>query len=695
MHGIGRLRVSLRLLCATLVLAVSGCRPSSKSAPSQPPPDALASSASPVTSTLPSASAAPSGSASSADVVANASTNESHEGSVAIGASVDGSALRAKNRARLAADHSPVTLLQATPGPHAAEELGRRLCEAVVPQRPPETHVLLKPNLGGFEWFRDPAKNDGDNGIKGRTTDPEFVRGVIHCLRARGHQHITIAEGWGATHKDWERLVRVSGYQAMADEEKTPLVAMDDDGVFDVAGDQPGKALGVHGMEKTHVPTLLMPKILAEHLEHGLFLSLPKIKAHRFGVVSMAVKGMQGTVMLSDAVPAFHQKWRMHKELGAVLEGEKHGKDAKEDRAAYVRALEIFAERIADVLEVEAPDAVLAEGAPAMGGDGFGRMWASKESVAIGGTNPVLVDRVGAAFLGLWKNEKLAAQLGGHATSPLLETAAKRFGIDLEAPTVVGDGATLLDRPRPVHFVGMAPFAIHSDNTPATKPGSLGSFAPTSDAGPHDKPTAHAAPLGSDTVTLDGRGDDAAWQRAPEVTWDTDYAGAATGIVTHARFLYSPTTLYALFRIEHTGLHTDRSRPTDVPRPKLYEEDCVESFFTPDRAAPHHYYEIELGPFGHHLDIDVNRDTKQSSTDWSSHPRIATTQDATTHVATIEVAFDAPEIAHALVAGHTLPFALYRMEGTGARTYLAWSPPRTAKPNFHVPDAFGSLVLDP
>jgi hypothetical protein len=35
------------------------------------------------------------------------------------------------------------------------------------------------------------------------------------------------------------------------------------------------------------------------------------------------------------------------------------------------------------------------------------------------------------------------------------------------------------------------------------------------------------------------------------------------------------------------------------------------------------------------------------------------------------------------------------MEGTSPRHYLAWSPPRTPKPDFHVPEAFGTLILDP
>ena len=33
----------------------------------------------------------------------------------------------------------------------------------------------------------------------------------------------------------------------------------------------------------------------------------------------MAIKGMQGTVMLSDKAPGYKQKWRMHKELSDAL----------------------------------------------------------------------------------------------------------------------------------------------------------------------------------------------------------------------------------------------------------------------------------------------------------------------------------------------------------------------------------------
>jgi uncharacterized protein (DUF362 family) len=612
-----------------------------------------------------------------ADVVTHASWMADDAGSaVRTTEAVDADALRAKHRARLSTQ-SPVRVIRGT----TARELGDRICREVVPVRPHDAPVLIKPNLGGFDWFKDPGKSGGDDGVRGRITDPEFVRGIVRCLKARGHTNIVVAEGWGATHKDWERLVKVSGYDAMTREEGVPLLAMDDDGVFDAdeAHGFPGKAVGVRGMEKSKVPTLLMPKLLADVLDHGLFISAPKVKAHRFGVVSMSVKGVQGTIMLSDASPAFRQKWRMHKELNPYLD-QRH-KKLPEDRALYVSALETFAGRIADVLEVETPDVVLADGAPMMSGDGFQRMLPSDELVAIGGENPILVDRVGAELLGLWDNEALARELGGHRTSPLIEVAAKRFGLDLVSPVVMGDGADLLRTPRPVHFYAMAPFSIESEAAGVTRP------------------NVHAPHVDGDLPVIDGRGVDAAWSSAAPAVWDTDTTGTPVGIITRARFVWSKGGLYALWELSNAGLHVDTTRPIAEERAKLYEEDCVEMFLTPKPSQPTHYFEVELGPFGHFFDIDVDRTrtpaAAREDTKWSSGVTVATTRDATARTATIEAVFAAKDILAALTPGARLRLGLYRIEGAAPRTYLAWSPPRTKFPDFHVPSAFGTLTIDP
>ncbi|XYH98747.1 DUF362 domain-containing protein [Sorangium sp. So ce1128] len=658
----------------------------------------------------------------SSDVVAGASQRYEAGPSVIASDSIDGAALRKRHVARLKADDSPVTVLRGQ-GPL---ELGKRICEAVVPRRPAATPVLLKPNLCGFDSVKDPAKHKGDDGVTGRITQPEFVRGVVQCLKARGHTKITIAEGCGHSHKFWKDIAQRTGYEAMAAEEGAALVAMDDDGVYDVAGDRPGKPLAIAGIQATRVPTLLMPKVLAEHLDHGLFLSLPRLKMHRYSVISAGIKGMQGTVMLSDSAPAYKQKWRMHRELKQYLDTKGPG---QEDRALYLSSLRAFAERMVDVLEISTPDAVLGDGAPAMGGDGFQVLQPTAEMVAIGGTNPVRVDRVVAEFMGVWNSPALARELGGHRTSPLIEAAAKRFGLDLKATAITGDGADLLKSPRPVHYKAMAPFRLDWEpgqapppGAPAKGPGPAPPAAPEApagqpDAGPDGGPTAAKAPEGQpdagaggvparpeahapplppgEKVAIDGEADDAAWSRAPAVSWDTDYAGKSTGVLTRARFLWSKEGLYVLFELSSAGLNTDRSRPVGVERTGLYKEDCIEIFLTPAPASPSRYFEVEIGPFGHYFDIAIDRDARLEDTAWSSGATIATRRSAAARTAVIEALLAAPGIVNALAPRARLPMNLYRMEGKDPRRYLAWSPPRTSKPNFHVPEAFGALVLDP
>ncbi|MCA9623300.1 MAG: DUF362 domain-containing protein, partial [Myxococcales bacterium] len=324
---------------SVLALALSACAPSPDAPVTPPAAAASTSSASsrPTSSATPVASIAPPPPGTADAWTAASPVVETPEPAAAVTADgrVDGDRLRRLHLDRLARDESPVVVLQGgTP-----RELGARLCEQVVPRRPSDTPVLLKPNVCGFQALRKVRAPEDDDGLRGRITDPEFTRGVIDCLKARGHQRITVAEGCAVDHAMFEKVMARSGYAAMAAEAGVPLVGLDDDGVFDAVGERPGKPLRVSGMEQSHVPQLLLPKILVEHLDHGLFLSLPKIKAHRFSVVSLGIKGTQGVVMRSDKAPAHQQKWRMHAELHRYLSAAKSG---HEDRAAYVASLELF-----------------------------------------------------------------------------------------------------------------------------------------------------------------------------------------------------------------------------------------------------------------------------------------------------------------------------------------------------------------
>ncbi len=681
----------VRARCLVLgCLALVACRKESSpsaTTTSAKPPHAPASAVAPAPPPTPGAQSG------ATDTVSRASEAYVAGPPVIAAGSVDGTELRKRHAARLKSERSKVTVLRGDD----PLELGRRICEAVVPKRAPDTPILIKPNICGFDGIKDKAKT-GDDGVSGRITDPEFVRGVVQCLKARGQKRVTIAEGCGISHAYFKKTIAVSGYEAMAAAEGVPLVAMDDDGVYDVEGEQPGKPLAVTGLEKTSVPTLLLPKILAETLDHGLFISVPKLKAHRYSVVSLAIKGMQGTVMRSDASPAYNQKWRMHAELKPYLRAKKNREP--EDRAAYVASLELFAERMLDVLELSTPDVVLVDGAPAVSGDGFQTLRKVPEMIAIGGTHPVLVDRVGAEYLGLWDNAALARELGGHRTSPLITLAARRYGVDLKSPELAGEGVELLKRPHAPFFKAIAPFTIEGDRVISTAPPpampASGSAAPApSGAGTAahgSPPEAHAART-EQAPSIDGQRD-AAWNRAPPIRFDTDYTGAHTGVRTTVRLLWNEQALFASFELENAGLNVDRSFDVRRERMKLHEEDCVELFLAPDPKRREHYYEIQLGPFGHFFDLEIDRSKKSENLAWSSAVDVKASQDASARTALIEARFASPDIVRVLSPGARLPFALFRTEGRAPRQYLAYSPPRTKKPNFHVPEAFATLVLD-
>ena len=198
------------LVASPLLAAISGCGNQPEKTRPDPAADSSGSpvavtaapTAAPTVAPTTAASAAPPTTAqpsAGSDVVASASAQYDSGPSVIASDKIDGAALRKRHVERIKSDTSPVTVLKGE-GPM---DLGKRICEAVVPKRPAATPVLLKPNICGFDGVKDPAKFKGDDGVTGRITQPEFVRGVVQCLKGRGHKAITIAEGCGHSHKFW------------------------------------------------------------------------------------------------------------------------------------------------------------------------------------------------------------------------------------------------------------------------------------------------------------------------------------------------------------------------------------------------------------------------------------------------------------------------------------------------------------
>jgi uncharacterized protein (DUF362 family) len=613
------------------------------------------------------------------DEVTSASEREDmhaphHEPSAPMEDELGVAAMVERNRARMRRDErAPVHVIRE----RDAIAAGRRICEAVVPARPANTPVLLKPNLSGFDSMR----NGIDNGVELRTTGIDFLRGVVRCLRARGHREITITDAWSSADQR-ERWIRETGLDRLIAEENVRFVGLWEDRGEDgtLSPMVPAPYPGARHLRNE----LLVPRLLARHLQRGLYISIPRMKMHRYAVLSLSIKNTMGTVVLHGAEEPGSRSGRMHAEIGPWLTRWRN--EHEDDRDGYIRSLELFAERIADVLEIELPDAVLIDGVPPVGGDGFQLTEPFDDGVAIGSVNPVLADVVAAEWLGYLDNEDLMREIR-HPTSPLIEEAARRFygSTDVLRDIPITGDASFREQPHIAHYRAFPGFEI---GTPPRRLGDLPWIE-----------RALAARRIADEPEIDGVLDDAAWTSARAFTIDRDYTGRPSDLETIVRLAWNTDALFAAFDCAFEGeldLPADDA-PIDREHESLYEHDVVELFVDSSPRSRESYREIELGPLGHFLDIDIDRDRRpRGDLAWSSGTTVRTQIDREANRFRIEARIPATAFGEGPIAAGEWRIGVYRIAGAAPeRRFLARFPTYTERPNFHAPERFGWLRLIP
>ncbi len=150
---------------AVIAAAALACA-CNKTEPTQPPPAPAAPA--PAPTAMPVAAKPVAVEPVAPDAVTAASPKWKAGPAMIVDETIDGAALRSRHHERLAGDDSPVTMLAGG----SPSELGERLCEAVVPKRPASTPVLLKPNMGGFNWFHDPKTTTATTASKAASPIP-------------------------------------------------------------------------------------------------------------------------------------------------------------------------------------------------------------------------------------------------------------------------------------------------------------------------------------------------------------------------------------------------------------------------------------------------------------------------------------------------------------------------------------------
>jgi uncharacterized protein (DUF362 family) len=204
-----------------------------------------------------------------------------------------------------------------------------------------EKPILIKPN---YITAQHPST--------GVTTDARVVEGVVKFLKEHGKDNVIIGEGSGWV--DTFEAFKVAGIDKISEKWKVKLIDLNKDVFVEVYPPNP--------------LTLKRVKVAKTALE-SVIISVPKLKLHRLATVTLGIKNMMG---------ALASKGSMHN-------GNLHS-------------------NIADLASVLKPSLTVIDGIIA--GEGHETSGNPVEmDIVIAGTDPVAVDAVGAAVMGISPTE--------------------------------------------------------------------------------------------------------------------------------------------------------------------------------------------------------------------------------------------------------------------------------------------------
>lgn len=192
--------------------------------------------------------------------------------------------------------------------------------------------------------------------------------------------------------------------------------------------------------------------------------------------------------------------------------------------------------------------------------------------------------------------------------------------------------------------------------------------------------------------------DNDAWQYCQPIKITRYWSGAEAPVARHAeaRICWSNEALNARFVCTQQEPLVVAANPiTDRKTLGLWDRDVCEIFLNPDAKHPSRYFEFEAAPSGEWVDLGILVTPSGRETDWDFDSGITTA--ARVENAQVVVGMKIPwsEAIPKPKAGELWRLNLFRCVGPEAASrYLAWRPTKTAEPNFHVPEAFGSLRFE-
>jgi cellulose/xylan binding protein with CBM9 domain len=195
-----------------------------------------------------------------------------------------------------------------------------------------------------------------------------------------------------------------------------------------------------------------------------------------------------------------------------------------------------------------------------------------------------------------------------------------------------------------------------------------------------------------------GQFDHPAWENCEPVRIEHYWSGEPAAASRHAegRLCWSDEALHVRFVGEqHEPLIVAAKPILDRKTLGLWDRDVCEIFVAPDPAHPERYFEFEAAPTGEWVDLGIVITPSGRETDWDFNSGMTTAArlDGTRLMVGIKVPWS--DSIPRPKAGDLWRVNVFRCVGPEAPDrYLAWRPTRTPEPNYHVPDAFGSLLFE-
>jgi len=182
-----------------------------------------------------------------------------------------------------------------------------------------------------------------------------------------------------------------------------------------------------------------------------------------------------------------------------------------------------------------------------------------------------------------------------------------------------------------------------------------------------------------------------AWDPAQPIRFAADWQGKNEDPAreTEVLVLWSTRFLHFRFSCRFRTLTTFADSDPNGRRDKLWDRDVAEVFLQIDPSQARRYWEFEISPNGMWIDLDIFPGGKRNL---DSGMRSRVVLDEPGKIWTAELAVPMTALTDSFDPAVEWRANFFRIEGAAEpRYYSAWRSTHTPEPNFHVPEAFGTL----